>query len=78
MSDYEKRARSAGTRKKAVGAVVYGLLLLWAAMVLFPFYWMVLTSVKSYQNTYRNFSPCPLLCRIMRTLLPRCPWGGIC
>ena len=57
MSDYEKRARSAGTRKKAVGAVVYGLLLLWAAMVLFPFYWMVLTSVKSYGAYNSEYIP---------------------
>jgi len=57
MSDYEKSARSAGTRKKAVGAVVYGLLLLWAAMVLFPFYWMVLTSLKSYGTYNAEYIP---------------------
>ena len=28
--------------------VVYALLILWALIVLFPFYWMILTSVKGY------------------------------
>ena len=28
--------------------IVYGLLGIWAILVLFPFYWMVLTSLKSY------------------------------
>ena len=30
------------------GAVTYLALSIWAVVVLFPFYWMVLTSVKSY------------------------------
>ena len=35
--------------KSAIGkGVVYALLGIWALIVLFPFYWMVLTSVKSY------------------------------
>ena len=37
--------------------MVYGLLLLWAAMVLFPFYWMVLTSVKSYGAYNSEYIP---------------------
>ena len=28
--------------------LIYVLLTLWALIVLFPFYWMILTSVKSY------------------------------
>ena len=28
--------------------LTYTLLVFWAIMVLFPFYWMILTSVKSY------------------------------
>jgi len=30
--------------------IIYGLLTVWAVMVLFPFYWMILTSVKSYSS----------------------------
>ena len=33
---------------KILKAITYALLTLWAVFVLFPFYWMVLTSVKSY------------------------------
>ena len=39
-----KLKRGAAVRK----ILVYLLLTFWAVMVLFPFYWMVLTSVKSY------------------------------
>ncbi len=35
-------------RKKIIKTVTYVLLTAWAMMVLFPFYWMLLTSVKSY------------------------------
>jgi len=44
--------------KSAVGkGVVYGLLGIWALIVLFPFYWMVLTSVKSYSSYNAEFIP---------------------
>ena len=33
---------------KILKGITYALLTLWAVFVLFPFYWMVLTSVKSY------------------------------
>jgi len=46
--DYEKIERSARNRKIALKAVTYFLLSIWAILVLFPFYWMILTSVKSY------------------------------
>ncbi len=46
--DYEKIKKSAAARQKALKIVTYGLLTLWAVLVLFPFYWMLLTSVKSY------------------------------
>lgn len=38
-------------------AVTYILLSLWALVVLFPFYWMVLTSVKSYGSYNAEFIP---------------------
>ncbi len=46
--DYQKIERGAALRGKALKIITYTLLTLWALMVLFPFYWMVLTSVKSY------------------------------
>ena len=36
---------------------VYALLVFWALMVLFPFYWMLLTSVKSYGSYNSEFLP---------------------
>ncbi len=35
-------------RKRAGSIMIYSLLTVWALVVLFPFYWMVLTSVKEY------------------------------
>ena len=46
--DYERIEKAALRRNRALKAVTYFLLTLWAVAVLFPFYWMVLTSVKSY------------------------------
>jgi len=46
--DYQKIERSAAFRKNLLKAITYVLLTVWALAVLFPFYWMILTSVKSY------------------------------
>ena len=46
--DYEKIEKSARYRNRVLKTITYTLLTLWAILVLFPFYWMVLTSVKSY------------------------------
>lgn len=51
QTDYEKIQKSAKIRRIVSNVVLYTLLTLWAILVLFPFYWMVLTSVKSY-STY--------------------------
>ena len=48
QSDYIRITKPAKARKTAGKATVYALLAVWAVMVLFPFYWMVLTSIKSY------------------------------
>ena len=48
MNDYEQAARAYKIRKNAATAVTYLFLLFWAVIVLFPFYWMILTSVKTY------------------------------
>ena len=47
-TDYKKIELAARRRQAVRRAVTYVLLALWAVIVLFPFYWMVLTSVKSY------------------------------
>lgn len=47
-TDYIKIEKNARMRKKTVSVITYILLVLWAVIVLFPFYWMILTSVKSY------------------------------
>ena len=46
--DYEKIEKAARRRNLVLKGITYALLTCWAILVLFPFYWMVLTSVKSY------------------------------
>ena len=36
------------TKRGIIHALIYAMLGLWAVMVIFPFYWMLLTSVKAY------------------------------
>ena len=47
-TDYKQVELAARRRRAVRRAVTYVLLALWAVIVLFPLYWMVLTSVKSY------------------------------
>lgn len=44
-------------RRKVGSAVKYILLGLWAVIVLFPFYWMILTSIKSYSAYNAETTP---------------------
>ena len=46
--DFERIEKNARLRKRIGSFAIYFFLTVWAIMVLFPFYWMVLTSVKSY------------------------------
>lgn len=55
--DYEKIEKSANTRKKITNTLIYLLLFIWAVVVLFPFYWMILTSVKSYSSYNSEYIP---------------------
>lgn len=55
--DYAKIEKKARARQKAGNAVIYILLAFWAVIVLFPFYWMVLTSVKSYGAYNSEYIP---------------------
>ena len=36
---------------------IFALLIIWAIIVLFPFYWMLLTSVKSYASYNAEYIP---------------------
>ena len=46
--DFEKMQRKTNRRGHVQKIVVYLFLSVWALIVLFPFYWMILSSVKSY------------------------------
>lgn len=55
--DYQKIEKSAKTRRTCRNVITYVLLTLWAVIVLFPFYWMFLTSVKSYGAYNSEYIP---------------------
>ena len=55
--DYARIARAERARKTFFHTIVYALLTLWAIMVLFPFYWMILTSLKSYSAYNSEYIP---------------------
>ena len=46
--DYGKIEKRARIRKNISNIITYALLVFWGILVLFPFYWMLLTSLKSY------------------------------
>lgn len=48
--EYNKIQKSAKLHRTLRNIVTYALLTFWALVVLFPFYWMLLTSVKSYSS----------------------------
>ena len=50
-----KKPRSIGST--LLKAVVYALLVFWALVVIFPFYWMILTSFKSYGEYSSEYIP---------------------
>ena len=55
--DYEQIEKNA-RRRKCLRDILLGLVLCsWAVIVLFPFYWMLLTSVKSYGSYNSEFIP---------------------
>ncbi len=55
--DYDQMKKSAEIRRKSVRGVTYAFLTVWALIVLFPFYWMILTSVKSYGAYNSEYVP---------------------
>ena len=55
--DYQKIEKTANAKKTVRNVIVYTFLTLWAVMVLFPFYWMILSSIKSYSAYNAEFIP---------------------
>ena len=55
--DIIKSERSAKTGKALRNVLSYFILTFWAIIVLFPFYWMVLTSVKNYASYNSEYIP---------------------
>ena len=57
MSAYDSKTRLWRTKNAAFKTVVYLLLAVWAVVVLFPFYWMILSSFKSYGAYNSEYIP---------------------
>ena len=55
--DYEKESLRIQRRARVRRVITYVLLSFWALIVLFPFYWMLLTSVKSYSAYNAEYIP---------------------
>lgn len=56
-TDQTPTQRGKTAPKKVMKGITYAFLGFWAIMVLFPFYWMVLTSIKSYGEYNAEFIP---------------------
>lgn len=56
-TDYEKIEKKSAAKKATRVTITYVLLVIWALIVLFPFYWMVLTSVKDYGAYNSEYIP---------------------
>ncbi len=57
QQEFARIEKNARVRKTVRNVIVYTFLTFWAIMVLFPFYWMLLTSVKSYGSYNAEFIP---------------------
>jgi len=55
--DYEKIEQRAKVKQGIVKTLTYALLTFWGVVVLFPFFWMVLTSIKSYGEYNSEYIP---------------------
>ena len=78
--DFEARRRAASRKAGLRKALTYLGLSIWAVVVLFPFYWMVLTSLKSYgaynsEHTPQFFTLHPTL-ENYREAFTAVPLGG--
>ena len=57
LSEYKIKELRAKKCRKIVKVITYIFLALWAVAVLFPFYWMILTSIKSYSSYNGEYIP---------------------
>lgn len=55
--DYNNLQKNTKRRGIVYNVIIYTLLSFWALIVLFPFYWMILTSVKSYGSYNAEYIP---------------------
>ncbi|MEI3059090.1 MAG: carbohydrate ABC transporter permease [Oscillospiraceae bacterium] len=55
--EFNRIERAERRRNRVRGALTYVLLTFWALVVLFPFYWMILTSLKSYGAYNSEYTP---------------------
>ncbi|MBR5022135.1 MAG: carbohydrate ABC transporter permease [Oscillospiraceae bacterium] len=55
--NYEKIERSAKVRTRCLKSITYTGLTIWGLFVLFPFYWMILTSLKGYGAYNSEYIP---------------------
>ena len=82
-TQFTKLEHTAARRHSLGNILVYLLLTIWALVVLFPFYWMLLTSVKSY-SSYNARAHSHLLytdahpAELCRCLYSSAPWENIC
>ena len=56
-TDFSAIEKQAQRNEKIRNAVTYVLLTFWSVIVLFPFYWMILSSVKSYSAYNSEYVP---------------------
>ena len=55
--DYKQKEIAAKRRNRIFKIVVYAFLCIWGLIVLFPFYWMILTSIKGYGAYNSEYIP---------------------
>ena len=55
--DYKKIERTAKVRTRGIKMITYTGLAIWGLLVLFPFYWMILTSLKGYGAYNSEYIP---------------------
>ena len=55
--DYEKIEQRVKVKQGIVKTLTYALLTFWGIVVLFPFFWMILTSIKSYGEYNSEYIP---------------------
>ena len=57
METYREIEKKAKIKNTLFKILIYVLLVIWAIVVLFPFYWMILTSLKSYGSYNSEYIP---------------------